>query len=344
MMKRQALAAQLVSLSTVAVLCLASRALAQPPGGSAEQAPRGPEAAEPRGWRGALTLGGTLNLIQSDNVVGQADAFTVLVGLSVAGQADYVEGPHELRNSLLLNLAWARTPAAVELVKSNDLVRAESLYHRRMLGRTGPYAHLGLITHLLPVEDVRPFPRPYLLERPDGTVEPLAPQRLRLSGALNPVTFTQTVGWLARPLESPALTWNVRLGAGARQTLLRGDTFVLLEREDTPEVDVVQVAPVFQAGVELATGLRGVLEEGRLGYELGASALVPLVSNDARGRTPLERVRLVTEARVNVAVLRWLTLSYQLLVVYDREFLDALQTQNNLLLRVQYTLGSSPQR
>ena len=52
----------------------------------------------------------------------------------------------------------------------------------------------------------------------------------------------------------------------------------------------------------------------------------------------------MTEARVNVAVLRWLTLSYQLLVVYDREFLDAVQTQNNLLLRVQYTLGSSPQR
>ena len=217
MMKRQALGAKLFSLTTLAVLYLASPVLAQPPGGSEEQAPRGPEVTEPRGWRGALTLGGTLNLIQSDNVVGQADAFTVLVGLSLAGQADYVEGPHELRNSLLLNLAWARTPAAAELVKSNDLVRAESLYHRRMVGRTGPYAHVALITHLLPAEDIRPFPQPYLLERPDGTVEPLVPQRLRLSGALNPLTLTQAAGWLARPLESPALTWNVRLGAGARR-------------------------------------------------------------------------------------------------------------------------------
>jgi hypothetical protein len=342
MMKPHALGAKLVSLTTVAVLCLAAPVLAQQPEASGEAAPRGPEAAEPRGWRGSLMLGGTLNLIQSANVVGQADAFTVLAGLSLAGQADYLTGPHELRNSLLLNLAWAKTPVAVEPFKSNDLVRAQSLYHRRMLGPTGPYAHLELITHLLPAEDVRPFPRPYRIERTEGTVEQLVQQRLRLSGALNPLTLTQAAGWLARPLESPALTWNVRLGAGARQTLLRGDTFVLLERADTPEVDVIEVAPVFQAGLELATGLRGALEEGRFGYELGASALLPLVSNDERGRTPLERVRLVTEARVNVAVLRWLTLSYQLLVVYDREFLDAVQTQNNLLLRVQYTLGAPP--
>jgi len=341
-MKRHALGRKLASLTTVAVMCLASGGLAQPPGEHEQEAPRGARAGEPGGWRRGLTLGGTLNLIQSDNVVGQADAFTVLVGVWLAGQADYLRGPHELRSSLQLNLAWARTPAVAELVKSNDLVRAESLYHQRMLGGMGPYAHVALITHLLPAEDVRPFPRPYLIERTDGTVETLAPQRLRLSGALNPLTLTQAAGWLARPVEAPTFTWDVRLGAGARQTLLRGDTFVLLEREDTPEVDVVEVAPVFQAGLELATGLRGALEEGRFGYELGASALVPFVSNGERGRTPLERVRLVADARVNVAVLRWLTLSYQLLVVYDREFLDAVQTQNNLLLRVQYMLGDPP--
>jgi hypothetical protein len=331
-MKRRVPGAKLASLITLTVSCLAAPALAQQPPATGE---------EPRGWRGGLTLGATLNLIQSGNVVGQADVFTVLVGTSLAGEAAYVQGPHELSNSLQLNLAWARTPAAAELVKSNDVLRAESLYTYRVLDWTGPYAQLGLLTHLLPAEDVRPVELPYRIERRDGTVERLVQSRLRLSPTgLSPLTLEESAGWSVRPVGSPGLTWDVRLGAGARQTLLREGTLVMLEREDTPEVDALEVGPVFQAGLALSTRMRGGLEEGRLGYELGASALLPLISNGAAGLTPLERVRLVFDARANVGILSWLTLSYQLLVVHDREFVRAVQTQNHLLLRFQYSLGS----
>ncbi|HEX5749334.1 MAG TPA: hypothetical protein VFZ09_24100 [Archangium sp.] len=330
-MKRHVPGARLASLLTLTVSCLATPALAQQPSATGE---------EPRGWRGGVTWGATLNLIQSGDVVGQADAFTVLVGTSLAGQATYVRGPHALSNSLQLELAWARTPAAAELVKSNDVLRAESLYAYRVLDWTGPYAQWGLLTHLLPAEDVRPVELPYRIERRDGTVERLVQSRLRLSPGLSPLTLEESAGWSVRPVGSPGLTWDVRLGAGARQTLLREGTLVMLEREDTPEVDALEVGPVFQAGLALATRMRGGLEEGRLGYELGASALLPLVSNGAAGLTPLERVRLVLDARANVGILSWLTLSYQLLVVHDREFVRAVQTQNNLLLRFQYSLGN----
>ena len=78
---------------------------------------------------GTLGLTASFSLASNQNVVGQVDGFSTLVGLGLVGGLDYLRGRYEMRNTLKLNESFARTPVVPEFLKTNDVVDVENLHN-----------------------------------------------------------------------------------------------------------------------------------------------------------------------------------------------------------------------
>ncbi len=107
------------------------------------------------GWNPTLGGTATINLVSNSSVVGQVDGTSLLVGLGLAGGADYVKGKSVVRTTLTLNESVARTPVIDEFVKTNDVIQLEGLYNYYLNKKFGLFARLNLQTALFATDDVR---------------------------------------------------------------------------------------------------------------------------------------------------------------------------------------------
>lgn len=284
-----------------------------------------------------LTTNASAAFASNKDVVGEVDGFSTLFGMGVSAGLQYMNGPHSWTNTFTISESWARTPALERFTKNNDQVQLESLYNYFLLEWFGPFARLNFETSAFDTTVLTAEEKDYQILRLDGTTDLTTTDQLKLSDALSPLTLSQSVGLFAEPLRSSALTWKLRLGAGARQTFAEG-VLALDDDKDTDQLEVKELADVFQAGLEGFTGAEGKFSGGRLSYFAGASVLIPFINNDDTGRTPIELLRWGLKAGLHMSVTEWMGLNYNLSLLSDPQMIDKTQVQNNLLLTFKYTL------
>lgn len=295
---------------------------------------------------GALSVNGNVNLVQNDSVVGQVDGLSILFGLGIKGGLDWINGRHELRNTLTIDESWARTPVIDEFQKNNDEISLENLYNYFFLKWAGAFGRLNASTALLPTTDLRSEEVTYLITRNDGSVDTLSDlSRLELADSFSPFSLYQSLGLFAEPIQKPAFALSVRLGAGARETFADG-VLIIEDNDETLEIEVTELDNVYQGGGEAFLGVRGKAYEDRLSYEVGGSVLMPFLNNDDQNRSATELTRYALTAAFNFSVFSWMGLTYKAKVISDPQLLDDVQVQNSLLLSFSYSFierGGGPQ-
>ena len=289
---------------------------------------------------GTLSASASLSFASNDDVVGQVDGNSTLIGVGILGGLDYVYRHYEMRNTLKLDQAWSRTPVIDEFIKTNDILQTETLHHYFLLDWAGVFGRVELTTNLLETEDVRAEPVTYALEGTTQTTD-----RFELNGAFDTISLHQALGVFAEPIRTKPLALSLRLGAGGRQTFAKG-VFVVADDAATPAVIELQaLEDVYQAGLEGFLGVQGELEEGRVGYTVGLTAMMPFLNNDSQDRSPTELVRVAAQANLTLGVFSWLNVVYNFTAIKDPQLVDLAQIQNTLLISLQYTLidrSSSP--
>lgn len=286
------------------------------------------------GWDGTLSLSATFNVVSNRSVVGQAEGESFLGGGALKGGLDYVAGPHEWRNTLLLQQSWAKTEAIDEWLKNNDALEIESLYYHYLLDWAGAFGRLNLQTSIFAAEQVTAEPATYV--DPEGN--PVTTDRLALADAFEPLTINESVGAFFAPVRSTPLNVRLRLGVGGRHTLASGVAVLASEANPDGSVPYTVLSDVHQGGVELFGGVDGVLMAKRLTYQAGVSVLVPVINNDPLERGAGELTRIGAVAGLTTSVFDWLSLNYEFKAINDPQLLDEWQIQNSLLLSFNYTL------
>ncbi len=291
-----------------------------------------------KGWAGAVVVGASFNIAQNSNVVGQTEGYSLLLSGNATGSLDYIHLDHEWRNILRLTQGWARTPVIDEFIKSNDVLALESLYNYFVTSWFGPFARLSFETAMLAAEDVRANDTTYVVTRSNGQVDTYeGVRRITLANAFEPFSMEQSIGVFAQPIKSNPFTLAVRAGVGGRETLADG---VLVVSDDgaTPELEVLELSNVLQAGAELFLTMNGKAVEDRLRWSALASVMFPFLTNDDTDRGVMDLTKWAFAANLSISVFSWMSLDYQLKVLLDPQLLDEWQIQNNLLLTFNYTL------
>lgn len=309
------------------------------------------EKTDVEGWAPFLSLTSTISLTSNSNVVGQVDGFSTLFGLGVTGGADYVDGRHLLRNSLSINESFARTPIIDEFLKTNDVVRLESIYNYFLTKDFGLFGRLKLETSLFPAEDVRAEPTTWVVKNPADPTMPMPlgvnRSRQRLADSFNPFTFNESAGVFADPIRKKWLNLSFRAGLGGRHTFAES---VLLIDDDkaTPEIELQRLRDVHQLGFEAFAGATGKTKDERTSYRAGLSMLVPFVNNDPDNRSSTSLTRLGFEGQLTFNMYSWLGLMYSLNITRDPQLFakgdEKLQVQNTLLLTFNFTVVKKPEK
>lgn len=299
-------------------------------------------AEEGEGWDGTLGVAANIAIAQNSSVVGQLDGTSFLIGFALSATLKYKNGPHELANTLNLIESFAQTPALEPLIKTNDAIRLETMYGYYFLPWAGAFGRLSFEAPVFATSDERGKQTTFTVARLSGMTDTVTSESLSVSESFQPLTLTQSIGLVARPIETEPFAVNVRLGGGGRETLASG---VFVKSDDAATADIIEyteVDDVVQAGLELAIGVAGKFPTERLTYGVDASLLFPFVNNDAAERSAVDLTRIGLSGAVNFSMFEWLSLVYQLRVLSDPQLVDAVQVQNNLLLSFQYDIIAAP--
>ncbi len=288
----------------------------------------------PQGWIPRLSLGMTLSFGDNRGVVGQTDGATLAFGMKFEAGVDYRRGGHEWRNTLNLAEGLTRTPVLPVFVKSVDLLALESIYLYHVTPWFGPFVRASMLTSMFRGADVRAAPVDYQITRVDGTVDTETGTRLPLSDPFRPMTLKQSVGPFLRPVESEPVNLEIRAGLGAQETIAKGQLAVT-DNDETPVIEVKELANVNQIGVEAAVDLWGMVSDKRVTYRVFADFMVPLshtalAAGDNRSSVDLMNIEL--GGQLSFKLVEWASLDYQVKAIREPQVLDAFQVRNSLLL------------
>jgi len=296
------------------------------------------------GGDGIWTLTGTVNasanVSSNRRVIGQIEGTGVTLGVALGGEATYNGGPHEFRTTLNLTESFSRTPVIDQFVKSGDQLNLESIYyfHVPSVDWLGPFARFRMDTSVFRGNDFRPEPTQYLIANVDGTSTALTTDVLLLTESFSPLALKQSIGAFARPLNATWLAIDVRLGAGARETLADGQ-LVLADAAGTADViEVLELQSFTQAGGEGTLLLSGATNDTRVTYNASAEVMLPFYDSLTEGAVDaIDLANLEIGAGLSFKLTDWASLDYSLRATRTPSLLDEWQVANLMLL----TLGGS---
>ena len=336
------------------------------------------EAPPPSGLIASLRGDATLSFTDTQSVIGQTDGSTVNIGAKIDGHADYNQGPHEWRNSILLNAGVTRTPTIDAFVKNTDALQIESIYLYHLKPWIGPFGRARLDTAMFPGTDVRPGATNYKITAQDGTVTetcppdadpaaaPCATTKLPLTDGFQPLTLKQSLGVFAQPYKSTPISVELRVGAGA-QEILADKQYAVTDVPDAAEncpaaldptqksaipcVEVTQLSDVLQAGLEANLEIWGTAYENKITYKAYAGILAPFAHGDlpasyiaSGGQDDVGQLTNVDlGVNVNFKIVEWATLGYELKAVRVPQLLpDTFQVRNSLFFTLGYGVDNKP--
>lgn len=275
------------------------------------------------------------NLVNNNDMVGQIDGTSLLLSGAIAGGLDYINGRHEVRNTLTWDTSWAKTPVLDEFVKNYDRILLEDMYSYYVSDWFGPFGRLTFQSSPFVTNRVTAEPVDYEIERINNNVDQRSTANLRLANSFEPFEFTQTVGFFAQLIRRVPLRLDARAGFGAREYLAEG---VLVPQDDgeTDVLEVVEIDDAIQAGLDTFVGAEGEFPEERISYRAGGTAFFPFINNDPQDRNGFELAVLGAKGELTFNFFRWMGVSYSIRLLSDPQVLDAVQVQNSLLVQFQY--------
>jgi len=297
------------------------------------------------GWDKHLSIGGSGSLGTSNNVVGQQNGLSTLVGVQLDGGLNYLMGQHEWRNSLVISEAAARTPIIDQFVKSNDVVYLESLYLYKLksIDWIGPFVRAEVTTALFPGYDVRPQTVWHILDRDGVAVDsPKVGTSLKLSDAFLPLALKQTIGAFFRmPSSTKQFTLEGKVGFSAMEIFADGQRAVNDDSTTANVIEILELQNVIQMGPAVSIDTRGEMQGGRLNWFAGIEAMTPIYSNDDTGRSMISLTNVLFNAGFAYKLNDWASLNYQFRAMRQPQLVEMWQIQNNLMVSASYNLIKS---
>ncbi|MFO0611847.1 MAG: hypothetical protein U0414_04615 [Polyangiaceae bacterium] len=295
------------------------------------------------GWTPGIAVGGTFDLLDSRNVVGQQDGTALSLGAAVDAELDFNKKIHEWRSTLTIDIGASLTPGLGEFVKTTDSTTFETIYLAHIIEELGPFGRFALNTSLFPTLDISADASDYRVTNADGTTKDYHGRRLALTDPFTPTTFKESVGAFTQPVKNDRITFEGRLGLGAQETLADGQLAI----SDDSATDVVEVSTLrdsYEIGGEAVANAWGAIDKDkRVTYSIGVGVLVPfaysdLPAGDDRGVGDLVNVEV--NGALNVHIFDWASLDYKISVLRQPLLVDALQVSNTLLLTIGGEWGS----
>lgn len=279
----------------------------------------------------------SLSFNDNRNVVGQPDGWALNFDVGLPMSIGYRTGDHELRAGLDMQIAYSRTPAIEDFIKSKDVFAFDADYLYHALDWLGPYVRFAVDATMLHGYDERSGETSWTITRADGTTDAYLGRRLQLTDPFQPLTIMEMAGLFTRPYKSDGFTFEGRAGFGGLHTLAE-DQLALADDDATPEVEVKTLNSFDQAAVEMGVALYGAFFENKITWRLAGDVAIPVVN---RPETPDHNIAYYTNvdlsATLSFKLLEWLSLDYAFKAIRRPQLIDEFQIQNNLLLTLSYT-------
>lgn len=279
----------------------------------------------------------SLSFNDNRNVVGQPDGWALNFDIGLPLSIGYRTGDHELRAGLDAQIAYSRTPAIEDFIKSKDVFAFDADYLYHALEWLGPYVRFAVDTTMLQGYDERAGETTWSITRADGTLDTALGRRLQLTDPFQPLTITEMAGVFSRPYKSDGFTLEARTGFGGLHTLA-DDQLGLADDDATPEVEVKTLRSFDQAAVEIGLALFGALYENKITWRIAGDVAIPVVN---RPETTEHNIAYYTNvdlsATLSFKLLEWLSLDYAFKAIRRPQLIDEFQITNNLLLTLSYT-------
>lgn len=334
-------------LAVILVVFALSRASAQVPAqatAAPSDAPTVVSTAAPverkMGWTPTAALGANAAVSSVSNVVGQTDGSSQTYGLNLGSSYNFLNEQSEWQNKLSYNGATTQTPAQPRFVKSNDILKYESvyLYSLQAYPKVGPYARVNAEAPVFMGEDVRAATVTYNIARRDGGTQAVTGTTLRLTDGFRPLTTKESVGAFYKAYETPTARVDIRAGLGAEQIGAGGQLAVTGTAADG-SISVVELRDISQAGFETAVTGKGQLDT-RTSWEAGIETLTPFVTNkeanDDRGALRLTNIDGTAKLSSNLTT--WAALTYSYKVQIKPQLVDRTQQTHMMVLNFNYNL------
>ncbi len=294
-----------------------------------------PAKAKPQGLANSLSVGSTGAFNHSNSVVGASDGGTVALGLVLEGASEWVSGGIESLNTLKIQHTQTRTPQIPAFFKSADFAELVSttLYRLTAMPWLGPYARVRATTQLFANEVIKAAPYEVKSTRLDGSTSTLslaAQTRHRLSGALNPLVLSETLGAFANPIERKTFTLKAKLGVGALQVLADEGFAVTADDPKASRLEVKQIQPATQIGAEAEVALAGDVTEG-VAWKAKANVFLPAYSTQGQ-KTGVAAMNADLGFAVSAKLAKWLSLDYAVSARRVPLVLDAWQVMHGVMV------------
>ena len=284
--------------------------------------------------------------MHNHSVAGKADGHYFQTDANILFNYKYKESIHEVLTDLNLKEGVSYTPAFDGWVIANDLFKFDFRYNLMFHKIAGYYLKAGLETHFLPGYDYRNEDTDYLVKG-DASRNAKGKRMFKTAEPGKPLYLTEGTGIFVRPVEREDANLEVYAGLAGREVFV-GNTLVIADDDDTPELDFKGINNVYEIGGEAGLTLNGYLKNRIVAYDLMARVVMPFYmpedTKDNYKENPedefkwLDALQFETRFRLDINLHKYVAFNYELNVKKDFAVIRDWQISNALYLSVFYEL------
>ena len=292
-----------------------------------------------QGWSRKTRLSGTFSYSHTNNVVGAQDGFYFHGGLVLDGALNLRGGRSAWENGLKVQFTQSKTPPLDAFVKSLDNFDFQSTYYLRLKqpGWIGPYARGRLNTQLFDGFEISAQDlaiRKLYLDGSENVFTLPGEENLKLTSSFEPLVLGQNAGIFVSPPGSDKFTLKAKLGFGLQEIVVGDSAFAVQDNGATPELEVQQLEQSVQGGGVLDVNLAGKTS-GDVFWKVDTSFFLEAFTDS---KIEANAFNMDLNALLSVALTKWASLDYVLLIKHVPRIVDEWQTQSGLVLTVGFDL------
>jgi hypothetical protein len=327
-----------VTLLSLVMLIVPSRAAAQSEEHVLADQPEIPAEKASPGWKPMLKASGTFAMTHSQHMVGTTDGTSVNLGFLLNSGLDYLHrAGHMWSSTLDWQLNYNYTSMLDRFTKGLDAFNLTTsyLYKIPKAPYIGPYLSFTLKTSIFKGYEVRAVDTQVIELDKDGnqiqTYEVPAKKNIDLTSFFSPTTLKESAGLFGDLIDEKPVKLQLRAGVGTWEIFVRGG-FALADVGTTPQLEIKALFDSVQFGGELGAVATGSLFKA-VGYTLKASLMYPFVDNvDTPGLSGFDLVNIEVEYLVGVKITKWASIDWSLKAYHVPLLYSGWQIQTGLFL------------
>lgn len=286
------------------------------------------------GWFPKLSLGVNIALSSSDNVPGVDNGITFSLGGVLNGGLLMRFGRHKWESSLKIVHTQTKTPQLEPFIKTADNFDFKSAYSYQFVDsiKFGVRAGVSVTTQLFPGYFIPATAVDVTLLNVDTTQVQRSLQKeeaFQLTLPFSPLTFGQSVGFVAEPYRNKYTELDIELNVSAEQTWAAG--YVLQDDATTPRLEFKQLRDYTQIGGELKISFEGKIDKF-LNYSFYTKLMMPFFTSVPTELQGFELLNADVQFKVSLTLSKWAALNYVFRAQRTPLLTEKWQVSNNLVL------------